>query len=66
MQLIWGIGGMAILLAIAFLLSIDRRATSPRTVNGALAIQVTKLGIRAVIAASLANLMSGAIARMLV
>ncbi len=53
MQVLWGIGGMAILLAIAFLLSTDRRTISPRTVIGALAIQV-------------ANLMSGASTGMLV
>ena len=44
MQVLWGIGGMVILLAIAFLLSTDRRAINPRTVFGALAIQVT-LGV---------------------
>ena len=39
---------------------------SSRAVNSALAIQVATLGIRAVIAASLTNPMSGAIAGMLV
>ncbi|CAA9436473.1 MAG: Nucleoside permease NupC [uncultured Rubrobacteraceae bacterium] len=40
MQVLWGIGGMAVLLAIAFALSTDRRAINPRTVIGALIIQV--------------------------
>jgi concentrative nucleoside transporter, CNT family len=40
MQLLWGVGGMAVLLGIAFLLSTNRRAIRPRTVFGALAIQV--------------------------
>ncbi len=57
---------MAILLAIAFLPSTDRRVISPRTVIGALAIQVAKPSIRAVIAARFPNLISDAIAGMLV
>ena len=40
MQVLWGIGGMVVLLAIAFGLSTNRRAINPRTVLGALAIQV--------------------------
>ncbi len=40
MQVLWGIGGMLVLLAIAFLLSTNRRAISPRTVVGALVIQI--------------------------
>jgi concentrative nucleoside transporter, CNT family len=40
MQVLWGIGGMVILLAIAFGLSTNRRSINPRTVFGALAIQV--------------------------
>jgi len=40
MQLLWGIGGMLVLLAIAFGLSTNRRAINPRTVFGALAIQI--------------------------
>ena len=40
MQVLWGIGGMVVLLAIAFGLSKNRRAINPRTVFGALAIQV--------------------------
>jgi CNT family concentrative nucleoside transporter len=40
MQVLWGIGGMVILLAIAFVLSTNRRAINPRTVIGALAIQI--------------------------
>jgi concentrative nucleoside transporter, CNT family len=40
MHVLWGIGGMVVLLSIAFALSTDRRAISPRTVFGALAIQV--------------------------
>jgi CNT family concentrative nucleoside transporter len=44
MQVLWGIGGMVVLLAIAFLLSNNRRAINPRTVFGALAIQVV-LGV---------------------
>jgi concentrative nucleoside transporter, CNT family len=39
MQVLWGIGGMVVLLAIAFALSSNRRAINPRTVFGALAIQ---------------------------
>jgi CNT family concentrative nucleoside transporter len=39
MQLLWGIGGMVVLLAIAFGLSTNRREINPRTVFGALAIQ---------------------------
>jgi len=40
MQVLWGIGGMVVILGIAFLLSNNRRAVSPRTVIGALVIQV--------------------------
>ncbi|WP_222850166.1 NupC/NupG family nucleoside CNT transporter [Allosaccharopolyspora coralli] len=40
MQVLWGIGGMVLLLALAFALSTNRRAIRPRTVIGALAIQV--------------------------
>jgi CNT family concentrative nucleoside transporter len=40
MQVLWGIGGMAFLRFLAFLLSTNRRAIRPRTVLGALAIQV--------------------------
>lgn len=39
-QILWGIGGMVFLLFLAFLLSTNRRAIRPRTVLGALAIQV--------------------------
>jgi CNT family concentrative nucleoside transporter len=39
-QVLWGIGGVVVLLAIAFLLSTNRRAINPRTVVGALVIQV--------------------------
>jgi concentrative nucleoside transporter, CNT family len=39
-QILWGIGGMVFLLLVAFLLSTDRWAIRPRTVLGALAIQV--------------------------
>ena len=40
MQVLWGIGGMVVLLAIEFLLSNNRRAAiNPRTVFGALAMQ---------------------------
>ena len=35
MQVLWGIGGMVVLLAIAFLLSTNRRAIRLRTVIGA-------------------------------
>jgi CNT family concentrative nucleoside transporter len=44
MQVLWGIGGMVVLLAIAFLLSNNRRAINPRTVFRALPIQVV-LGV---------------------
>ena len=40
LQVLWGIGGMVFLLFLAFLLSTNRRAINPRTVLGALAIQV--------------------------
>jgi CNT family concentrative nucleoside transporter len=40
MQVLWGIGGMVVLLPIAFLLSTNRRAISLRTVIGALIIQI--------------------------
>ena len=40
MQILWGIGGMVVLLIIAFLLSTNRRAINPRTVVGALIIQL--------------------------
>ena len=40
MQVLWGIGGMVLLLILAFALSTNRRAINPRTVAGALAIQV--------------------------
>ncbi len=40
MQILWGIGGMIVVLGLAFALSLDRRAINPRTVLGALAIQV--------------------------
>ncbi|MGW0893229.1 NupC/NupG family nucleoside CNT transporter [Saccharopolyspora sp. NPDC002578] len=40
MQVLWGAAGMVVLLLIAFALSTDRRAIRPRTVFGALAIQL--------------------------
>lgn len=40
MQIIWGIGGMAAVLAIAVLFSVDRRRIRLRTVSVALALQV--------------------------
>ena len=40
MQVLWGIGGVVVLLAIAFLLSTNGRTINPRTVVGALVIQV--------------------------
>ncbi|MDR7300290.1 NupC/NupG family nucleoside CNT transporter [Haloactinomyces albus] len=40
MQVLWGIGGMLVLLLIAFALSISPRSVRPRTVIGALLIQV--------------------------
>ncbi|EQD85271.1 NupC/NupG family nucleoside CNT transporter [Saccharopolyspora erythraea] len=39
-QVLWGIGGMLVLLLIAFAMSTNRRAIKPRTVLGALAIQI--------------------------
>lgn len=41
MQVLWGIGGMVFVLLLAVTLSVDRRAINPRTVLGALALQVT-------------------------
>jgi concentrative nucleoside transporter, CNT family len=60
MEVLWGIGGMVVLLALAFALSTNRRAINPRTVGGALAIQVvfavlvlyTEIGQRALLAAT--------------
>ena len=40
MQVLWGIGGMIVILGLAFLFSTNRRATNPRTVIAALAITV--------------------------
>lgn len=40
MQVLWGIGGMVFLLLLAVALSTNRRAIKPRTVLGALGIQV--------------------------
>ena len=40
LQVLWGLGGMALLLLIAFAMSENRRAVRPRTVLGALALQV--------------------------
>jgi CNT family concentrative nucleoside transporter len=40
-QILWGIGGMIVVLGLAFALSLNRRAINPRTVLGALAIQIT-------------------------
>lgn len=40
MQYLWGLGGVLVLLLLAFALSTDRRAIRPRTVLGALAIQI--------------------------
>lgn len=40
MQILWGLGGTVVVLLLAFALSTDRRAIRPRTVLGALAIQV--------------------------
>lgn len=40
MQILWGIGGMLVVLLIAFALSTNRRSIRPRTVIGALAIQI--------------------------
>ena len=39
-QILWGIGGMIVVLGLAFALSLERRSINPRTVLGALAIQV--------------------------
>ncbi len=39
-DVLWGAGGMAVLMGIAWLCSSDRRAVRPRTVVGALALQV--------------------------
>jgi concentrative nucleoside transporter, CNT family len=41
MQILWGIGGMLVILVIAFLLSQNKKAINWRTVLGALAIQVS-------------------------
>lgn len=41
MQILWGMGGMLVILVIAFLLSQNKKAINWRTVLGALAIQVS-------------------------
>lgn len=38
-QILWGIGGMIVVLGLAFALSLNRRAINPRTILGALTIQ---------------------------
>jgi concentrative nucleoside transporter, CNT family len=40
MQVLWGSGGMLLILGLAFLFSTNRRAINPRTVIGALVITV--------------------------
>ncbi|MEB3372158.1 NupC/NupG family nucleoside CNT transporter [Saccharopolyspora mangrovi] len=40
MQVLWGIGGMVVVLLLAFAMSTNRRAINVRTVCGALAIQI--------------------------
>ena len=40
MNVLWGLGGMCVLLALAVLLSTDRRAIKLRTVGAALALQL--------------------------
>lgn len=40
MQVLWGVRGIVALLAVALLLSNDRRAMNPRTVVGALLIRI--------------------------
>ena len=40
LQVLWGIEGMVVLLGIAFALSTNRQAINPRTVIGALIIQI--------------------------
>ena len=39
-QILWGLGGTVVVLLLAFALSTDRRAVRPRTVLGALVIQI--------------------------
>ncbi|MGH3090473.1 MAG: Na+ dependent nucleoside transporter N-terminal domain-containing protein, partial [Rubrobacteraceae bacterium] len=40
MQILWGLGGMVVILLLAFVLSTNRREIKMRTVVGALAIQL--------------------------
>ena len=40
MQVLWGLGGMLVVLLLAFAMSTNRRAINPRTVLGALAVQI--------------------------
>lgn len=40
MQVLWGVGGMVVVLLLAFAMSTNRRAINVRTVCGALAIQI--------------------------
>ena len=46
MNVLWGVGGMAVLLAIAVALSTDARAIRLRTVGAALALQLGNKKIR--------------------
>ncbi len=73
MQILWGIGGMVALLAIAFLLSTNRRAIKIAILLGGVGgmapsrrSQIAQFGIRALIAGTLANLLNAAIAGMLI
>ncbi len=80
MQRFWGVGGMVAILVLASVLSTDRRVINQRTSAGSMVIliegiggivpsrrgQIAKPGLRTVIAGTLANPMSGAIAGMLV
>ena len=70
MEVLWGIGGMVALVALALLLSTNRRAVRWRTVLAALGIQVA-FGVLVLFwpagqAGTLANLMSATIAGILI
>ena len=63
MQVLWGIGGMVVLLAIAFLLS---KIGTFGSISPSRRKEVAQLGIRAVLAGTLANLMNATIAGILI
>ncbi|PFK29850.1 hypothetical protein COI93_22930 [Bacillus cereus] len=73
MNIIWGLAGIIVILLIGYLLSNNKRSISPRTVFGGLGgmapnrrSNIVKCGMKSIIAGTLANLLSAAIAGMFV